>query len=89
MFDLGFQELIIIFLVALLVFGPKKLPELGKTLGKWIIEIRKGIHNVKEQVETEMDNIDKNREDDALKLSSKENIASENKPDTKDGEGRV
>lgn len=89
MFDLGFQELIVIFLVALLVFGPKKLPELGKTLGKWIIEIRKGIHNVKEQVETEMDNIDKNREDDAFKLSSKENIASENKPDTKDEEGKV
>lgn len=89
MFDLGFQELIVIFLVALLVFGPKKLPELGKTLGKWIIEIRKGIHNVKEQVETEMDNIDKNREDDALKLSSKENIAGENTPDTKDEEGKV
>ncbi|MEN2986607.1 MAG: twin-arginine translocase TatA/TatE family subunit, partial [Thermodesulfovibrionaceae bacterium] len=34
MFDLGFQELVVIFIVALLVFGPKKLPELGYALGK-------------------------------------------------------
>ena len=51
MFDIGFQELVIIFLVALLVFGPKKLPEVGRTFGKWIMEIRKGIHNAKIQMD--------------------------------------
>lgn len=55
MFDLGFQELIIIFLVALLVFGPKKLPELGRTLGKWVVEIRRGIHMARAQMENELD----------------------------------
>ena len=54
MFDIGFQELIIIFVVALLVFGPEKLPEIAKTLGKWVIEIRRGINIAKSQMEEEM-----------------------------------
>ncbi|HLB25017.1 MAG TPA: twin-arginine translocase TatA/TatE family subunit, partial [Nitrospirota bacterium] len=38
MFNLGMPELIIIFIVALLVFGPKRLPELGKSLGRALHE---------------------------------------------------
>ena len=37
----GVQEMIVIFLVALVLFGPKKLPELGKTIGKAITEFRR------------------------------------------------
>ncbi len=54
MFDIGFQELLIIFIVALLVFGPEKLPEIGRTLGKWVVEIRRGINIAKSQMEEEM-----------------------------------
>jgi len=54
MFDIGFQELIIIFVVALLVFGPEKLPEIAKTLGKWVVEIKRGINIAKSQMEEEM-----------------------------------
>ena len=54
MFDIGFQELIIIFLVALLVFGPEKLPEIAKTLAKWVVEIRRGVNIAKSQMEEEM-----------------------------------
>jgi len=54
MFDIGFQELVIIFVVALLVFGPEKLPEISRTLGKWVVEIRRGIHIAKSQMEEEM-----------------------------------
>ena len=54
MFDIGFQELIIIFLVALVVLGPERLPEAGRTLGRWINEIRRGVNNVKTQMETEL-----------------------------------
>ena len=54
MFDIGFQELIIIFVVALLVFGPEKLPEIAKTLGKWVVEIKRGINIAKSQMEKEM-----------------------------------
>jgi sec-independent protein translocase protein TatB len=53
-FDIGFQELIIIFLVALVVLGPERLPEAGRTLGRWINEIRRGVNNVKTQMETEL-----------------------------------
>ena len=46
MFDLGTQELIVIFIVAFLVFGPKKLPELGRTLGKGIRELKTAMRGV-------------------------------------------
>ncbi len=57
MFDLGLQELIVIFFVALLVVGPKKLPELARTLGKWMTEVRRGFYQAKSQIETEFDQV--------------------------------
>ena len=51
MFDLGTQELILIFIVAFLVFGPKKLPELGRTLGKGIRELKSAMRGVTESFE--------------------------------------
>ena len=68
MFDIGFQELIIIFVVALLVFGPEKLPEISRTLGKWVLEIRKGVHEAKTQMESEFRELDPKIEDDVNRL---------------------
>src|SRR5689334_17862775 len=45
--SLGFPELILVFVVALLVFGPKKLPELGKSLGKGLREFRRATDDLK------------------------------------------
>ena len=45
--QLGFSEIIIIFVIALLVFGPKKLPELGKSLGKGLREFRRATDDLK------------------------------------------
>uniref|UniRef100_A0A7C4EL69 Sec-independent protein translocase protein TatA n=1 Tax=Thermodesulfovibrio aggregans TaxID=86166 RepID=A0A7C4EL69_9BACT len=57
MFDLGFQELIVIFIVALLVFGPKRLPELGYALGKTMNEIKKAFQSAKSEMESEIHDV--------------------------------
>jgi TatA/E family protein of Tat protein translocase len=44
---LGIGELIVIFVIALLVFGPKKLPELGKSLGKGLREFKRATEDLK------------------------------------------
>ena len=54
MFGLGVPELIVIFVIALVVFGPKKLPDLGKALGKGIAEFKRATEEVKETIETEV-----------------------------------
>ncbi len=53
MFGLGMPELIIIFIVALLVFGPKRLPELGKALGRAINEFKRASQEFKDHLEAE------------------------------------
>lgn len=52
--NVGFPELIVIFIVALIVFGPRKLPELGRTLGKALAEFRKASTDLRLAVEEEM-----------------------------------
>lgn len=46
MFGLHMPELIIILVVALLIFGPKKLPEMGSAIGRSIKEFRKGMNEI-------------------------------------------
>jgi TatA/E family protein of Tat protein translocase len=55
--NLGFTEMLLIFVVALLVFGPKKLPELGKSLGKGIREFRKATDELKSSWEDQVRDI--------------------------------
>lgn len=63
MFDLGLQELIVIFIVALLVFGPKKLPELGYALGRTMNEIKKAFQSAKSEMEKEIHEVKETVED--------------------------
>lgn len=48
-FGLGLPELIVILFIALIIFGPKKLPELGKNLGKGLKSFKKGIDEASEE----------------------------------------
>jgi sec-independent protein translocase protein TatA len=52
--SIGLPELIIIFVIALLVFGPKKLPEVGKTVGKAIRDFKKSTEDIKQKFEDEI-----------------------------------
>lgn len=64
MFGLGVPELILIFIVALILFGPKRLPEIGRTLGKAMSEFKKATDELKNTVEREV------RMDELRQLSS-------------------
>ena len=55
--SLGFSEMLVIFIVALLDFGPKKLPELGKSLGKGIREFKKATDELKSSWEDQVKDI--------------------------------
>jgi TatA/E family protein of Tat protein translocase len=59
---LGWQETIFIFLLALLIFGPKKLPELGKTIGKAMTEFRRASSELKSTFDREMTNLERETE---------------------------
>jgi TatA/E family protein of Tat protein translocase len=52
--SLGIPELLLIFVVILIVFGPRRLPEIGKTLGKALGEFRKATDDLKNTIEREV-----------------------------------
>ena len=56
---LGMQEMIAIFVIALLLFGPKKLPELGRMLGKAISEFRRAKNELKTTFESHLQELER------------------------------
>jgi len=56
--NLGLPEMIFIFLLALVLVGPKKLPELGRQLGKFLAEFKRASNEFRSQLESEMLNIE-------------------------------
>ena len=54
MFDIGFSELLLIGLVALIVFGPERLPDAARTAGLWVGRLKRSFGSIKAEVEREM-----------------------------------
>ena len=54
MFDIAFSELVVIGLVALVVLGPKRLPEMARAAGRWTARIRRFVEDVKRDMGSEL-----------------------------------
>lgn len=75
-FDFGTGEIFLIVLAIFLVFGPGKIPELARGLGKFINEIKRASEDVKEEINREANRIEREKKLEKYKadLSQKENI---------------
>ena len=56
--SIGMPELILILVIALIVFGPKKLPEIGKSLGKGLAEFKKASDDLKHSIQKEVESLE-------------------------------
>ena len=53
--SLGFGEILVILLVALIIFGPRRLPEMGRTIGKSMREFRRAASELRQELEVDVD----------------------------------
>jgi len=53
--SIGFPELLVIFVIALIVFGPRRLPEIGKSLGQGISEFKRASKELQNRIEDEIE----------------------------------
>ena len=67
--SIGMPEMIIILVLALIIFGPRKLPELGKSLGKSLAEFKRASNELKSTLEEEI-RLDEQRETKAKEQST-------------------
>ena len=58
--NLGFPEMVFLFLLALIIFGPKKMPEIGRQIGRALNEFKRASNEFKAQIETEINQLELN-----------------------------
>ena len=54
MFDIGFWELLLVFVVALVILGPERLPQVAAKAGRWMANARAIVRNLRTQIEAEL-----------------------------------
>ena len=64
--NLGFSEMVFLFLLALIIFGPKKMPEIGRQIGKALNEFKRASNEFKAQIETEIANLERESKPEIL-----------------------
>lgn len=60
--SIGMPELILILVIALIVFGPKKLPEIGRSLGKGLGEFKRASEDLKQSIQKEVNNLEEEQQ---------------------------
>ena len=89
MFDIGFWEIVIIAIIALVVVGPERLPGLIRDLRRWINTIRRYITHTKQSIERELDlGIEKDLYSSISDLDEKLKIAPDREDPSRDGKGK-
>ena len=90
---IGMQELIIIFVIALIVFGPRKLPQLGKSLGRSIAEFKRASNELRNTLEDEI-HIEETKKEimepiEALSREAQEVVSAATEPDSEKSDERA
>ena len=74
--SIGMPELIIIFVIALIIFGPRKLPELGRSLGKSLAEFKKASNELKSTLDDEI-RLDEQRTAEQQRVAEQQRAAAQ------------
>ena len=80
-FCVGLPEVTVILILALLIFGPKKLPELGKQLGKTLKSLKKASNEFQNEIDQVMNEEDKEKSPKSIESNQTKEISQE-KPDS-------